>query len=120
VEPTAEAESALQKLRIRLLERYHRATTKGFGPRYLHSTGQLHKGDAGHGLFIQLVSEAEEDAPIPDEPVSDASSITFDVLKQAQAQGDYQALLDAGRRAIRFFVGTEAVAAIETLMEGLG
>jgi glucose-6-phosphate isomerase len=119
VEPTPETEAALQKLRTRLLLRYNVATTLGYGPRYLHSTGQLHKGDAGHGLFVQLVSDAPEDAPIPDETDETGSSITFDVLKQAQAQGDYRALLDAGRRIIRFHVGTDVVDAIQTLTESL-
>jgi hypothetical protein len=68
---------------------------------------------------VQLVSDAPEDAPIPDETDETGSSITFDVLKQAQAQGDYRALLDAGRRIIRFHVGTDVVDAIQTLTESL-
>ena len=83
------------------------ATTVGYGPRFLHSTGQLHKGDAGNGLFIQLTADDERDAPIPDEASRGASSLTFGVLKEAQALGDRQALLDGERRFIRFHLGTD-------------
>ena len=76
----------------------------GYGPRFLHSTGQMHKGDKGVGLFIQFTSDSEEDIPIPDEPGSSSSSISFGVLKTAQALGDRQALLDAGRSVIRYHI----------------
>jgi hypothetical protein len=67
------------------------AVTSGYGPRYLHSTGQLHKGDSGKGLFIQLTAEPEKDIPVP------ASRISFGALTMAAALGDRKALLDAGR-----------------------
>jgi hypothetical protein len=102
VQPTDEARSALQAFRIRLRDKTRLATTLGFGPRFLHSTGQLHKGDGGNGLFIQFTSGADQDVPIPDEPGGPGSSISFGVLKEAQSLGDAQALLDAGRRLIRF------------------
>ncbi len=73
----------------------------GYGPRFLHSTGQLHKGDAGRGLFIQFTADDPRDAPIPDELGRPESALTFGILKQAQVFGDRQALLNAGRRAIR-------------------
>jgi len=107
VAPTAETDAALQSLRVWLRDRYRLATTVGYGPRFLHSTGQLHKGDAGNGLFIQFTADAPRDAPIPDEAGSSESSITFGVLKMAQALGDKQALLDAGRRVIRFHLAAD-------------
>ena len=70
------------------------AVTSGYGPRYLHSTGQLHKGDSGKGLFIQLTAEPEEDLPVP------SSRISFGALTMAAALGDRKALLDAGRPVI--------------------
>jgi hypothetical protein len=93
------------------------AVTTAYGPRYLHSTGQLHKGDAGRGLFVQFVSHHPElEVPIPDAPDDASSSITFGVLKLAQALGDYQALVEAGRRVVRFDVGTEVVAGLEKVV----
>jgi transaldolase/glucose-6-phosphate isomerase len=106
VRPTEATTEAMQRLRVRLRDSLRVATTVGYGPRFLHSTGQLHKGDAGNGLFIQLTADDERDAPIPDEAGRAASSLTFGVLKEAQALGDRQALLDRERRFIRFHLGT--------------
>ena len=104
VAPTREMDLALANLRLRIRDRYRLATTVGYGPRYLHSTGQLHKGDGGAGLFIQITAADPEDAPIPDEPGRPSSSITFGALKAAQAMGDRQALINSGRRVIRLHV----------------
>jgi len=101
VAPTRELDRALADLRRRIRDRYRLATTVGYGPRYLHSTGQLHKGDGGAGLFIQITAADPEDAPIPDEPGQSSSSVTFGALKAAQAMGDRQALINSGRRVIR-------------------
>lgn len=102
VAPTPETTAALQRWRVALRDRLQVATTVGYGPRFLHSTGQLHKGDAGRGFFVQVVSAPPaNDVPIPDRPESDESHMTFGVLKVAQALGDRQALLDAGRRVLR-------------------
>jgi hypothetical protein len=119
LQPTAETDNALQALRIRLRDHYRLATTVGYGPRFLHSTGQLHKGDAGRGLFIQFTAADQKDVSIPDEAGSPASSITFGVLKAAQAMGDRQALLDAGRRVIRFHLGPDLVGGLKKLAESL-
>jgi len=116
VQPTEETGAALQALRTQLRDRLKLATTLGYGPRFLHSTGQLHKGDAGNGLFIQFTSDAVEDVPIPDEAGSPDSSMSFGVLKTAQALGDAQALLDAGRRVIRFDLGRDVAGGIRQLM----
>jgi glucose-6-phosphate isomerase len=102
VEPSRETDSVLLAMRRKIRDRYKLATTFGYGPRYLHSTGQLHKGDAGHGLFIQITAEDSEDMRIPDDIGSPASSITFSLLKQAEALGDNHALVEAGRRIVRF------------------
>jgi len=119
VQPTAEVDAALLSLRIRLRSKYGLATTVGYGPRFLHSTGQLHKGDAGNGLFVQLVSSDARDVAIPDKAGAVESSITFGVLKAAQALGDWQALREAGRKVIRFHLSSQAVDDINTLVQGL-
>ncbi len=119
VQPTSETDAALLALRTALRDRYKLATTVGYGPRFLHSTGQLHKGDAGKGLFIQFTADDGQDAAIPDEAGAADSSMTFGVVKAAQALGDRQALLEAGRRVIRFHLGSEVVAGLERLGEGL-
>jgi transaldolase/glucose-6-phosphate isomerase len=115
VVPSDETYNALQKLRTKIQRQYRLATTVGFGPRFLHSTGQLHKGDAGHGLFIQFTSDKPEDAPIPDEAGKKASSISFGVFVNAEALGDRQALLDRKRKVITFHLGENVVNGINKL-----
>jgi len=75
--------------------------TLGFGPRFLHSTGQLHKGDSGEGFFIQIVSDNADDLHIPEEIGSTDSSFSFGILKMAQAKGDFKSLNDKGREIVR-------------------
>lgn len=84
--PTLEVDQALTELRQRVTARYRIATTLGYGPRFLHSTGQLHKGGPASGLFLQITAEHEPSLPIPGAPYS------FGVLAEAQAGGDLQAL----------------------------
>ena len=85
-----------QRARLALRDRFGVATTLGFGPRYLHSTGQLHKGGPNSGVFIQLVDEERKnDIPIPGKPFS------FGALIDAQALGDLRSLRAAGRRVAR-------------------
>jgi len=115
IQPTDETTAALQKVRLQLRDRFHVATTLGYGPRFLHSTGQLHKGDAGNGLFVQLTADDKRDAPIPEEAGSPDSSMTFGVLKAAQAIGDRQALLDRGRKVIRLHLSDDVVKALTQL-----
>lgn len=105
--PNPALTDALQALRGRILHTQQAASTLGYGPRFLHSTGQLHKGDAGNGVFIQFVTEppsANEDLSIPDAAGQAASSLSFGVLKAAQALGDAAALRAAGRRVVSFAV----------------
>jgi transaldolase/glucose-6-phosphate isomerase len=115
IQPTAGTDAALLLLRTRLRDRFHLATTVGYGPRFLHSTGQLHKGDAGEGLFIQFTADDLWDTPIPDEMGLPDSSITFGVLKNAQASGDRQALINAGRSVIRFHLGGDIIGGLKLL-----
>jgi len=117
VRPSAETWAALQAFRLRLRDQYRLATTLGYGPRFLHSTGQLHKGDAGRGMFIQFTSDPERDAPVPDEAGSAEAALTFGVLKMAAALGDKQALVEAGRRVLRFHLGTEVLEGLRQLAE---
>ena len=105
LKPGVETTKQLQKLRAAIQTRYKVATSLGYGPRFLHSTGQLHKGDSGHGLFIQLIAEPNNDLPIPNEPGSDESTISFAVLIKAQALGDREALLNNKRNVITLDLG---------------
>ncbi len=119
VQPTKEADIGLEKLRGLIQRKYRLATTVGYGPRFLHSTGQLHKGDGGEGLFIQITADAAQDVAIPDNPVVAESSMTFGVLIAAQALGDRHALLDAHRRVIRFHFTGDPVQGLEELAEAI-
>jgi transaldolase/glucose-6-phosphate isomerase len=96
---TAKREALLRELQSAIRDATKAATTLGYGPRFLHSTGQLHKGGANNGLFIQFVCDDAEDTPVPGEPY------TFNQLKGAQALGDYGALLARKRRVIRITLG---------------
>jgi len=118
VPTTPETDEALANLQTKLRDTTKLATTVGYGPRFLHSTGQLHKGDAGKGLFIQFTCDMPEDTPIPDEAGKDASSMTFGTLKNAQALGDRAALLAVNRHVIRFHLA-DVVTGLETLAEAL-
>jgi transaldolase/glucose-6-phosphate isomerase len=90
-----DTESVLQSLRVAIREKTKCAVSAGFGPRFQHSTGQFHKGGPNKGLFIQVVYDAEQDMEIP------TQGMTFGTLLRAQALGDYEALVAAGRRVVR-------------------
>lgn len=107
--PGAEVSTQLQALRMGLRDRLKIATMVGYGPRYLHSTGQLHKGGPGTGLFIQFTCDDREDLAIPGE------AYTFGALKSAQALGDLEALKGRGRRVIRLHLDGQAAEALERL-----
>ena len=109
LEERAEVEAGLQKLRASIREKTRAATTVGYGPRFLHSTGQLHKGGPDNGVFIQLTAADSKDFPIPGETYS------FSTLKDAQALGDFQSLIAHGRRAIRVDLGSDVVAGLQRL-----
>jgi RpiB/LacA/LacB family sugar-phosphate isomerase len=109
--PTAEAGRALQEMRAALRDRLRVATTVGWGPRYLHSTGQLHKGGPTSGLFIQITGEDREDLPIP------GAGYGFSTLKSAQALGDLQSLRDGARRVIRLHLTGKQSQALPQLLQ---
>lgn len=117
LQPTDATRQILEDLRLQIRDKFHLATTLGFGPRFLHSTGQLHKGDAGHGLFIQFISKPAKDLPIPIEAGKRESDISFGVLKQAQALGDAQALRCKGRRLISFLIDESQVSTLKEWAE---
>ncbi|MPN37059.1 hypothetical protein SDC9_184575 [bioreactor metagenome] len=88
-------EDLLTTFRGKIVSEFKKATTLGFGPRFLHSTGQLHKGGADNGVFIQITADPLEDIEIPTEGIS------FGTLVRAQSIGDFEALEARGRRVIR-------------------
>jgi len=106
----------LQNLRLKILQKYKVATTLGYGPRFLHSTGQLHKGDSGNGYFIQFTSEIENDRPIPDEADKEGSSISFKTLINAQVLGDRRALIDNKRKVITINLGKDIATSLAKLV----
>jgi len=111
LEPSPDVLRPLQALRLLLRDRLGVATTLGFGPRYLHATGQLHKGGPPTGLFIQITGADLEDLPIPD------TTYGFSTLKAAQALGDLEALHAGGRRVIRLHLQGKPPAALEHLLQ---
>jgi glucose-6-phosphate isomerase len=108
-----QVDHALDSVRRSIQQRYHIATTAGYGPRYLHSTGQLHKGGPNSGLFLQLVQEVGEDVAVPGEPY------TFGMLASAQARGDIRALQNESRRIARCQLGQDALKALNTLADSI-
>jgi glucose-6-phosphate isomerase len=108
-----QVQQALQAVRLHLRDRLRLATTLGYGPRFLHSTGQLHKGGPNTGLFLQLTADDTEDANIPGQPY------TFGAMKRAQALGDLEALRKHGRRVMRVHLGVNAIDGLKYLAEAL-
>ncbi len=115
INTTEKTDELLNALRNKITEKYKIATTLGYGPRFLHSTGQLHKGDAGNGLFIQFLDETGEKIDIPNNAGEDKSSISFGVLVRAQALGDRKALLDNGRKVLTVLLKGDKEEAINKL-----
>jgi len=111
--PSRPLEAALGALRKALVSRFHVTTTCGYGPRYLHSTGQLHKGGPKSGVFLELVDRMTPDVAIPGKPFS------FGTLAKAQAAGDLESLRAHGRRAILVQLGTDPVATVKALTAAL-
>jgi transaldolase / glucose-6-phosphate isomerase len=101
---------ALQLMRVAIREKTHCAVTAGFGPRFHHSTGQFHKGGPNNGLFIQIVSDAENDLQIP------VQGLSFGTLIHAQALGDYEALKAADRRVLRLQLGRDVLGDLRKLV----
>ena len=110
IERNAENRELLQKIRHRVFEEKLVATALGFGPRFLHSTGQAYKGGANNGVFLQVTSDDAVDMPVP------GQKYTFGAVKAAQARGDFQVLLDRNRRALRAHLGADVKAGLEKLL----
>jgi glucose-6-phosphate isomerase len=117
--PTPEFDGEVADLRALIRDRSTMATTFGYGPRYLHSTGQLHKGGKPEGRFLQLLHVADEDVTIPNENSSPPTPPTFETLKRAQADGDLLILRDHGLPAERIVLRGDPVAALRTIKESL-
>ncbi|HWI74300.1 MAG TPA: hypothetical protein VNT55_20235 [Baekduia sp.] len=114
--PTPEFDGEVADFRALIRDRTTMATTFGYGPRYLHSTGQLHKGGKPEGRFLQLLHIADEDVPIPNDGNGPP---TFETLKRAQADGDLLVLRDHGLPAERIVLRGDPVAALRTIKESL-
>lgn len=111
VQESAVHDDLLQSVRTRLRDSMKVATTTGYGPRFLHSTGQLHKGGPASGIFLQITDDNSHDLAIPGEPY------TFGVLKQAQALGDFQSLASRSRLALRLHLGKNVDSGLSRLLE---
>lgn len=119
LKPDEKTWQQLQLLRLKILQKYKVATTLGYGPKFLHSTGQLHKGDGGNGYFIQLISDYSDDAVIPDTAGEDKSSISFGTLIKAQALGDRQALIDDNRKVLTVDFGANIITNLDKLINSI-
>jgi len=119
LKPSIAADIALHELRTNIQKLYKVATTVGYGPRFLHSTGQLHKGDSGKGLFIIFTDDPDSEERIPDEAGDEKSGFDFGVLIKSQALGDRQALLDSKRKVLHIHFKSDAISGIKKLAGGL-
>ena len=106
-----EAESQIAAIRETIARELKVATTTGYGPRFLHSTGQLHKGGPDTGVFLQLTGGGGDDIPLPGE------KFTFGVLCRAQAIGDFQSLQSRNRRALSVNLGSDVDAGLKALAD---
>jgi transaldolase/glucose-6-phosphate isomerase len=103
----------LQEIRLLIRDRKRVATCLGFGPRFLHSTGQAYKGGPNTGVFLQITCADPADLQVPDQ------KYTFGVVKAAQARGDFEVLAERGRRALRIHLGSHVAAGLTTLKDAV-
>ncbi len=113
IQMNAEHEEQLQLIRHFVRDRKHVATCLGFGPRFLHSTGQAYKGGPNTGVFLQITCDDANDLPVPDQ------KYTFGTVKAAQARGDFQVLADRKRRALRVHLPKDVNAGLEKLKQAV-
>jgi transaldolase/glucose-6-phosphate isomerase len=104
---------ALQRLRRMIRDRTRAATCLGFGPRFLHSTGQAYKGGPNSGVVLQITAEGAEDLPVPGQRYS------FGVVKAAQARGDFDVLAERGRRLLRVHLPANVEDGLKILAEAI-
>jgi transaldolase/glucose-6-phosphate isomerase len=109
IQMNAEHEQSLETLRHALRDTKHVATCLGFGPRFLHSTGQAYKGGPNSGVFLQITCDDAVELPVP------GQKYTFGIVKAAQARGDFQVLAERGRRALRVHLGKDLKSGLATL-----
>jgi len=109
IERDAEHIDVLQSMRLKLRDRRHVATCAGFGPRFLHSTGQAYKGGPDSGVFLQITADDAKDLPVPGQKAS------FGVIKTAQARGDFDVLTERGRRALRVHLKGDLASSLKML-----
>jgi hypothetical protein len=109
IEMNAAHEESLQAMRHAVRDRKHVATCLGFGPRFLHSTGQAYKGGPNIGVFLQITCDDANDLSVP------GQKYTFGIVKAAQARGDFQVLADRKRRALRVHLPKDVEAGLESL-----
>jgi transaldolase / glucose-6-phosphate isomerase len=109
VEMNEAHEKQLQAIRHAVRDRTRVATCLGFGPRFLHSTGQAYKGGPNIGVFLQITCDDAEDLPVP------GQRYTFGVVKAAQARGDFEVLVERERRALRLHLSKDVHAGLTTL-----
>jgi hypothetical protein len=113
LQATAAHAGLLAAIRLHIRERFRTATTLGYGPRFLHSTGQLHKGGGDNGVFLQFTVDDPMDLSVPGEPY------TFGVMKAAQALGDLQSLQSRKRRALRIHITGGVEAGLRRVLEAV-
>jgi transaldolase / glucose-6-phosphate isomerase len=109
IQMNAEHERTLQSIRLAVRDRKRVATCLGFGPRFLHSTGQAYKGGPNSGVFLQITCDDALELPVPEQ------KYTFGVVKAAQARGDFQVLAARGRRALRVHLQKDVAAGLAKL-----
>ena len=114
IQMNEEHEAALQDIRMSVRDKKRVATCLGFGPRFLHSTGQAYKGGPNTGVFLQITADDAEDLQVP------GQKYTFGVVKAAQARGDLQVLVERGRRALRIHLGSDVRAGLAKLTAAIG
>jgi transaldolase/glucose-6-phosphate isomerase len=113
VERNKQHHDVLQDLRLLIRDRKHVATCLGFGPRFLHSTGQAYKGGPNSGVFLQITCDDATDLQVPDQ------NYTFGIVKAAQARGDFEVLAERDRRLLRIHLGPHVAAGLATLKDAV-
>ena len=113
VERNKHHQEALQDIRALIRDRKRIATCLGFGPRFLHSTGQAYKGGPNTGVFLQITCDDAADLPVPDQ------KYTFGVVKAAEARGDVEVLAERERRVLRVHLGPHVAAGLTTLKDAV-
>jgi transaldolase/glucose-6-phosphate isomerase len=114
IEMNAEHEAVLESIRKKVRDSKRVATCVGFGPRFLHSTGQSYKGGPGSGVFLQITCDDAADLDVP------GHTYSFGTVKAAQARGDFQVLSERGRRALRVHLGPDVTAGLRRIEVAVG